>query len=180
VLARWIPSKRRDRDVAAKLYEQAVAQARLPIFYGPFRVPDTLDGRFDMVVLHVYLLLRRLRAEGLGGGTLAQALFDRMFADMDQCLREIGVGDLSVGRKIKDMVKGFYGRSAAYDEGLNGNGAPLQAAVRRNVYGTVDVDNFTIDRMVNYIYTSESALRLQNLSSVCRGEVTFDAPLDEA
>ena len=103
--------------VARRLYEAVVAQARQPVFFAEWEVPDTVDGRFEMVALHAHLLLRRLR-DGGPAADLAQALFDVMFADMDASLREMGAGDLGVGRRVKQMATAFYGRMAAYDAGL--------------------------------------------------------------
>ena len=104
------------RDSARLLYAAVVARAREPVFYTRFRVPDSLDGRFDMIALHAFLVLRRLKEEGADGAALGQALFDVIFSDMDRSLREMGAGDLGVGRRVKRMARGFYGRIAAYDQ----------------------------------------------------------------
>jgi cytochrome b pre-mRNA-processing protein 3 len=123
---------------AHRLYGRLVEQARAPGFYGAGGVPDSLDGRYEMVVLHVFLALRRLKREGAAAGARAQALFDAMFADMDRSLREIGVGDLSVGKRVKEMARGLYGRIAAYEAGLERpDDDALEQALKRNVYGTV-------------------------------------------
>jgi len=117
------------------LYAQAVAAARDPYFYTAVGAPDTLDGRFDLVGLHAYLVIRRLQAEPPPGPAMAQAVFDAMFNDMDVALREMGVGDLSVGRKVKVMWEAFHGRAAAYGRALDaGDGAALRAALARNVW----------------------------------------------
>src|SRR5687767_10591046 len=102
-------------QTAAALYAAAVAQARQPAFYVALGVPDTLEGRFELIVLHVHLLCRRLGALGESGAALAQALFDCMFRDMDRNLRELGVGDPSLPRRIKAMLEAYYGRIKAYD-----------------------------------------------------------------
>jgi cytochrome b pre-mRNA-processing protein 3 len=113
-----------------------VAQARAPAFYAGLGVPDSLDGRFEMLALHVFVALRRLKQAG--HDALAQALFDAMFEDMDRSLREIGVGDLSVGKRVKEMARALYGRIAAYEAGLSQPGdEALVAALERNLYGTV-------------------------------------------
>src|SRR5262245_1412590 len=121
---------------AAPLYAAAVAQARQPAFYAQQGVPDTVDGRFELVALHVFLVLQRLKAEPQAA-PFAQGLFDTMFGDMDRNLREMGVGDLSVGKKVKAMAQGLYGRIAAYETGLTEGDAALQGALRRNLYGTL-------------------------------------------
>lgn len=124
-------------SVAQRLYCSLVEQARLPAFYSDHGVPDSLDGRYEMISLHVFLALQRLKREGDAGAALGQALFDAMFGDMDRSLREIGVSDLGVGKRVKEMAKGLYGRIAAYEAGLNGPDAQLDDALRRNLFGTV-------------------------------------------
>ena len=130
---RW-RSRRAHRRSAVRLYAAIVEQARVPVLYQVHRVPDTLDGRFDMLVLHAFLVFRRLRALGPQGEQLAQVTFDRLIEDMDRNLREIGVGDLSVGKKVKVMARAFYGRVAAYQGGMDGTRDDLVEALRRNAY----------------------------------------------
>jgi cytochrome b pre-mRNA-processing protein 3 len=127
--------RRRHERVAHALYCQAVAAAREPWFYTSLGVPDTLDGRFDMVGLHVILLIRRLQAMPAPGPEVAQAVFDAMFSDMDVSLREMGVSDLSVGKRVRAMWEALHGRAAAYQEPLAaGDAAALAAALARNVF----------------------------------------------
>jgi cytochrome b pre-mRNA-processing protein 3 len=113
-----------------------VTQARAPEFYRELGVPDSLDGRFEMLALHVFVALRRLKQAG--DEARAQALFDTMFTDMDRSLREIGVGDLSVGKRVKEMARALYGRIAAYEAGLAASDdGVLIKALERNLFGTV-------------------------------------------
>jgi cytochrome b pre-mRNA-processing protein 3 len=120
-----------------RLYVAAVAQARRPGFYADCQVPDTVDGRFEMIALHVFLLLHRLKDETEADARpLARALSEALFADMDRSLREMGAGDLGVGKRVQAMAEGFYGRVAAYEAGLGGQ-ARLEDAIRRNVHGTI-------------------------------------------
>lgn len=117
------------------LYTAAVAAARAPFLYATVGVPDTLDGRFDLVGVHVFLLIRRLQAQPAPGPALAQAVFDAMFHDMDMNLRELGVSDISVGKKVKVMWEAFHGRATAYGAALDaGDTAALEAALARNVW----------------------------------------------
>ncbi|MEO5336464.1 MAG: ubiquinol-cytochrome C chaperone family protein [Magnetospirillum sp. WYHS-4] len=158
---------------ASALYAAAVAQARRPEFYGRGGVPDSLDGRFDMVALQVYLLLRRLKRDGESAAPLSQALFDRMFEDMDHNLREIGVGDLVVGKRIKEMAKAFYGRIAAYDRGLAEGGASLGEALRRNLFrGTLPQD-VQVAAVARYLATATAALEAQTLADLMAGRAAF-------
>jgi cytochrome b pre-mRNA-processing protein 3 len=130
---------RRDSAHTAEiLYARIVARAREPAFYRDHGVPDTVEGRFEMIALHAFLVLHRLKeskaADGPDEGALGQALFDLMFADMDRSLREMGVGDLGVGRRVKAMAQAFYGRIAAYEGGLAGGDGALAVALERNVF----------------------------------------------
>ena len=122
------------RRRAERIYSEIVAQARSPAFYARLGAPDDLDGRFDLILLHAYVVLRRLRAED-GDSPLSQAVFDAMFADMDRSLREMGVGDLSVPKRIKEMGRAAFGRFAAYDAAMEEGETAFAAALRRNVYG---------------------------------------------
>ncbi len=143
--ARWFRPSPLQASAGA-LYAQLIEQARAPAFYAAFGVPDSLDGRYEMIALHAFIALRRLRRDGAATEAFAQALFDAMFADMDRSLREIGVSDLSVGKRVKEMARGLYGRIAAYEAGIaasatdpgqNPDEDPLAGALARNVYGTV-------------------------------------------
>jgi cytochrome b pre-mRNA-processing protein 3 len=161
------------QDVAALLYGHAVAQARDPDFYAAGGVPDTLDGRFDMVCLHVFLLLHRLKRDGTAGGALGQRLFDRMFADLEMNMRELGVSDYGIGHRMKAMAAAFYGRIAAYEEGLAGGEAALRQALGRNLFGTAQADEATLDRMARYVAAVAAALDAQDSGSLAAGSVAF-------
>ena len=119
---------------AAALYRRTAEQARAPELFEACGIPDTLDGRFDALALHAALVIDRLRREP-DGEAMAQAFFDAMFRHLDLTLREIGVQDLGVGRRIKIMAEGFHGRALAYREALAGGGEPLADVLRRNAYG---------------------------------------------
>lgn len=120
------------------IYSAIVAEARQPVFYAEWGVPDTVTGRFDMISLHLALLFHRLRAER-AATTFSQAVFDLFFHDMDRSLREMGVTDLGVPRKIQQMGNIFYGLLTAISESLaNSDRAALQAALTRNIYGGED------------------------------------------
>ena len=134
------------------LYVRLVERSREPEFYLNCGVPDTFDGRFDMLVLHVFMILDRLAGQGEREDALVQALIDRLFADMDVTLREMGVGDLSVGKKVKRMAEAFYGRSRAYHEGLaSADDDALADALRRNLYRTADGTPSQVAAMAEYI-----------------------------
>lgn len=119
-----------------ELYGAAVAASRAPHFYEALGVPDTAAGRFELVSLHVGVLIRRLRAfADKPGQELSQAVFDAMFADMDVNLREMGIGDLSVGKRVKMLWEGFHGRAQAYAAALDADDMQgLATALARNVW----------------------------------------------
>lgn len=165
---------------AAALYRRAVEQARLPAFYGAGGVPDSLDGRFELIALHVFVLIHRLKGAGEAGADLAQAVFDTMFADMDAQLRELGAGDLGVPHRIKRMISGFYGRASAYESALAGSDEDLAEALRRNLYGTAEPAPARLAGAGAYLRQAVAALAAQPLASLLQGEVSFPAPQLEA
>jgi cytochrome b pre-mRNA-processing protein 3 len=129
--------RRRPHERAGfELYGAAVAAARDPGLFAGLGVPDTVEGRFDLVSLHVALMIRRLRIDAdARGPALAQAVFDAMFADMDVNLREMGVGDLSVGKRVRGLWEAFHGRALAYEAALESpDAAALAQAIARNVW----------------------------------------------
>ena len=120
------------RQNAYRLYDALVADARHPAFYRRCGLADQFDSRFDMLVLHLVLALRHVRQEK-GGARLGKQLLGVFFDDMDQLVRESGVGDLGVGRRVRRMAEAFYGRQRAYDSALNeGDEKALAAALARN------------------------------------------------
>ena len=159
--------------VAHDLYDALVAQARRPDLYLSAGIPDTLDGRFDMVVLHAVLVIRRLGAAGAGAQALSQAVFDIMFADMDQSLRELGVGDMGVGKRVKQMAKAFYGRAAAYEAGLAGAEGLLEAALARNLYGTVTPAPGQLATVAAYVRRQAAVLAAIADDQVLAGRIAF-------
>lgn len=164
---------------AESLYATIVAQARRPEFYTLLGVPDTVDGRFDMIALHMFLVLQRLKQAGPKAAQVSQSLFDTMFADMDRNLREMGAGDLGVGRRVRAMAEGLYGRIAAYEEGLTGDDVMLAAALRRNVFGTLPDPGppvRALSALCGYLRTAKSLLAGQEVARVIDGHVTFPEP----
>ncbi|MEK9968272.1 MAG: ubiquinol-cytochrome C chaperone family protein [Ferrovibrio sp.] len=157
------------------LYRRIVEQARQPDFYSRHGVPDSLDGRFDMIVLHSFLVMRRLRAIGSkAADDLSQDLFDLLFADMDVNLREIGVGDLGVGKRVKKMAQAFYGRVEAYEEGLTAtDDGILSDALGRNLYGTTQPALTALIAMAAYMRAADSHLSAQSTAGIMAGNVDF-------
>ena len=120
------------RGTIEAIYGMIVAQAREPSFYADLNVRDTVQGRFDMLVLHLWLVLRRLKTVA-DGARFSQAVFDRFCADMDDNLREMGVGDLTVPKRMQAFGEAFYGRTAAYDLAFEEGEGELAQALARNI-----------------------------------------------
>ncbi|MDH3910718.1 MAG: hypothetical protein OEU09_05430 [Rhodospirillales bacterium] len=175
MLTRLFAGNRR-KDAAQALYAGIVAQARRPAFYSGCGIPDTLDGRFELVVLHAFLVLQRLKRDREASAEFAQSLFDVLFQDMDVSLRELGVGDLGVGRRVKAMAQGFYGRIAAYEAGLEQGEETLVEALRRNLYGTVDPGGTELRAMADYLIREAAGLAAQDLDGLMSGRLIFGAP----
>ena len=117
------------------LYGAIVAQARLPGFYRDYGVPDTVDGRFELIVVHLALLLDRIGDQPALRG-LGQGLFDRFCQDMDDNLREIGIGDLAMPKHMRRVGEAFYGRGQAYKAAIEADDEnALVATLERNIYG---------------------------------------------
>lgn len=138
-------------DFAAAVYRRTAEQARTAELFEECGIPDTLDGRFDSLALHAALVIDRLRREP-DGESAAQAFFDAMFRHLDLTLREIGVQDLGVGRRIKIMAEGLHGRALAYREALNGGPTSLAKVLRRNAYGgRPPADDTAVARLEAYV-----------------------------
>lgn len=126
------------RRTIEPIYGMIVAQTREPLFYRHLNVPDTVEGRFDLLILHLWLVLRRLRGVG---SDLSQALFDRFCDDMDDNLREMGVGDLAVPKRMQAFGEAFYGRTAAYDLAWSDSDDRLAEALRKNILNGAHPDS---------------------------------------
>lgn len=174
---RWF-ARRPPADSSEEVYRRIVAQARRPEFYAGGGVPDSLDGRFEMLALHLFLVLHRLQRErgDPACAALAQALADRVTADLDANLREMGAGDLGVGRKVKHMAGALYGRIAAYEAGIDGGQAVLGPALRRNLFGTIEPDQGQVAAMVRYVLAGHGLLAACPAAELARGVIVFPPP----
>lgn len=175
VLGNLFGRKKHER-AGYELYTAAVQAGRDPYYYNRLDVPDTMDGRFDMVGLFVFLVIHRLHPEGEDGKKLAQAVFDAMFSDMDFTLREIGVGDMTVGKKVKAMWEAFHGRSNAYGAALDAGDMPaLSAAIARNVWRGKEPDANSAE-LAAMMARQHRALAAQPLQALAAGRVAFEPP----
>jgi cytochrome b pre-mRNA-processing protein 3 len=163
--------KRPESKALVPLHEALIAASRRPEFYEYGQVPDTIDGRFELLVLHAFVLLRRLR--GLDDA-LAQALFERLFTQFDLNLRELGVGDMGVGKRIKLMAQSFFGHLQAYENALTDDTA-LHAALSRNLFGTLpEAPPLAVTQpFVAWLRTADAALATQTNESILAGTVVF-------
>ena len=165
----------RDRIIAS-LYGAIVAQARAPAFYRSYGVPDTVNGRMEMIMLHAVLFLQRLEGEAAPARALGQELFDRFCGDMDESLREMGVGDLAVPRKMRRIGEAFYGRQAAYQAALAAPGdEPLAATLQRNVLAGAS-EPAAAARLAAYVREAVRLLAAADAEGFERAELAFPDP----
>jgi cytochrome b pre-mRNA-processing protein 3 len=171
----------------AGLYGAIVAQARAPAFYTHYGVPDTVEGRFELLVLHMVLLLRRLgrdaeTARGPGrsgraaGQEMGQELFDRFCRDLDHNLREMGVGDLAVPKRMRSFAEAFYGRQAAYTAALGATDAhELEKALARNIFAESTADERAM-RLARYARAAVATLDTEEEGALAAGQAAFPSP----
>jgi cytochrome b pre-mRNA-processing protein 3 len=169
---------RRDvtRDHAHALYVALSEQARQPAFYGAGGVADSIAGRFELVLLHAILVVRRLRRAGPAGEALAQVLFDVLFDDMDRALREMGIADLAVSKRVKRLAAAFYGRAKAYEEALDQGSDALIAPLERNLFTGATADPTVLASLARYAAAADRALAEQADASLLSGQAQFPAP----
>ena len=173
-LKRLLNPQTTSRGTIEAIYGMIVAQAREPVFYQALGVPDTVNGRFDMVVLHLWLVMRRLRALGQGGPALAQRLFDWFCSDMDANLREMGVGDLTVPKRMQKFGEAFYGRTAAYDAAIVAGGEAFADALARNVLNNPDPASAA--GLCAYAKTALAHLDAMDVATLTSGGWRFPQP----
>jgi cytochrome b pre-mRNA-processing protein 3 len=157
------------------IYGMIVTQAREPLFYRDLGVPDTVNGRFDLLVLHLWMVLRRVRPIE-GGEELCQALFDQFCDDMDGNLREMGVGDLTVPKRMQAFGEAFYGRTAAYDLALTAGREPLAQAFCKNILNGEQIENAR--RLAFYAEAAITALQRLSDDAVQSGSFGFPSPVE--
>lgn len=171
-----VPLFRRPARTIDALYGAIVAQARAPAFYAQMGVPDTVSGRFDMVLLHVVLVLRRLRRGEAGERERAQAqqLFDAFCRDMDHNLREMGISDQGLPRHMQRVGEAFYGRAQVYEAALaDGAGeGDLAAALARNVYPDTVAESCAAS-LAQYVRIAVQMLEDQSIPALAGGAVAF-------
>ena len=164
-----------NRNIAS-LYGAIVAQARSPVFYSNYGVPDTVEGRFDLIVLHLVLVLHRFEREGEPGELLGQRLFDAFCRDLDGNLREMGIGDLAVPKHMRRFGEAFYGRRAAYLAALDTGDRAFENALARNIFQDKALERAV--ELARYARAVVSALDAQERAALMSGEPVFPKPED--
>ena len=155
------------------IYGMIVTQAREPMFYRDLGVPDTVNGRFDLLLLHLWLVLRRLKSVEAGTG-LSQALFDHFCEDMDDNLRELGVGDLAVPKRMRALGEAFYGRAAAYDMALAEGREAFAQALCRNILNGGNIEKAR--RLAAYAEATLGELARLDDAALLAGSWKFSSP----
>lgn len=164
------------RHTARQLYGSSVTASRAPEFYVSCGVPDTAEGRFEMLILHLFLVQERLKAAGEAGAGVGRALAEEFVAEMDNALREMGVGDMGIPRRVKQAAEAYNGRLIAYEKAAaEADLAALQAALSRNVYaGTAP--EFGPGTLLSYVRAAREAVRAQSTDAIVNGVIAFPAP----
>jgi cytochrome b pre-mRNA-processing protein 3 len=173
-LGQWL-KPRAATAAGRRLYDAAVAQARAPALYLDMHAPDTVEGRFEVYTLHVLLLLHRLKGEGERAADVSQALFDAYLKGLDDALREIGVGDLSVGKKMRKLGEAIYGRARNYDDALAAlpDAGPLAEIISRTV---LDGRDDSPAPLTAYAARAVEGLRGQPIESILEGRAQWPQP----
>ena len=166
-----------NRAITEALYASIVAAARQPLFYSDWNVPDTPLGRFEMLSLHMFLFQHRMHGETGPSWDIAQILIDDFFQDIDHSLRELGIGDMGVPKRMKKLAKMYYGRTAAYADALErGDREALIAALSRNI--RPEAESWPeAARLADYVIGAVDRLAAQDSAAICAGQVEFPTPV---
>jgi cytochrome b pre-mRNA-processing protein 3 len=171
ILAQW-RKRRSNRLLIDQLHGKIVAAARRPALYADFGAPDTFEGRFEMMSLHAGLIMRAMSRLGGIGAELAQELADSVFRHFDLVLREMGISDIGVPKRIKRMAEAFYGRNKAYGHALDSDDpALLASALSRNVFGEANSER--AETLARYVRRCAAALEAIPIETFAAGEVVF-------
>jgi cytochrome b pre-mRNA-processing protein 3 len=175
MMFRWLRDRVRTQRIGRAFYDSIVAQSRAEPFYRELGVPDTMEGRFELIVLHTHLVLERLRPEGDIGQALSRALIEAFVADVDANMREIGIADLGVPRRVKRAAAALFERARAYAAAQPASGTPdaLQGALVEHIYGGVCTNPNLPLQMARYVRQAVASLDQQPSSALLEGRVAF-------
>ena len=167
----------RNRQIVSALYVEIVAAARRETFFSDWDVPDTPLGRFEMIALHMFLFQHRLRGETGVAREIAQELIDDFFTEVEHSLRELGIGDMGVPKRMKKLARMFYGRTASYEAALDaGNRGDLAAALARNIRPDAAGWPHAAD-LAGYVFATHDLLASQGVGSIRAGTIEFPPPV---
>ncbi len=169
----FLSERARLRQSATELYGSIVAQARDPVPYHALAVPDTAEVRLEMLLLHLSLVLLRLAEDGAATDRFSRALTETFVSDMDACMREMGIGDLAVPRKVKKAVAALYDRMRGYREALAGHGEPLRGLIAANIFADPSAEG--AGRLAAYAREVRSVLSRQPSDDLLAGRIAFPA-----
>ncbi len=154
---------------AHNAYVDLVEQARSPYFYNECGIADTLDGRFDIIVLHMFLLTRHIKDDE---PEFLRAVWEVFFSDMDRSLREMGASDTGIGKRIKKMAQAFYGRIDAYSSSIE-NEPEFKESLKRNLYRNNSATDEQVTLVLSYIKRNLTNLKNQNTASIIAGNISW-------
>jgi cytochrome b pre-mRNA-processing protein 3 len=162
---------------ASRLYDQILAQARDPSLYIDGGVPDTVEGRTDMMLLHLFLLMHRLNDETGEANALARSVCDRFFAELDRAMREMGISDLAVPKRMRKIADIYAGCSSSYGNALNAvDGMELSQALLRNVYANREDRREEAGILADYVRRTAAALAKTPVDDVLGDHIPFPSP----
>lgn len=169
----WLTGRDAPRRTAGELYGRVVAAARRPAFYADFGVPDTPEGRYELIALHLFLVLERLRREGGAGEEVSRHVLEAFVTDMDDCMREMGVGDLTVPKRVKRAAAGFYERAGDYRRGLEaGSDATLATALQGYIFNAGPVPDAGA-QLQDYVRSNAAHLDAVPARDLLAGRIAF-------
>lgn len=167
--------------VAEKLFVAIMQQTRLEPLYVDFEAPDTFEGRFEMAALFGVLTIRRLQSGDAAARDLAQRVFDRLFKGFDEALRDVGIGDMTIAKRMRKLGESFYGRAGAYEGPIaTGDLDALAEALARNVWRADAADAPQARRLAIYVLQVAGALDAQDFAALSRGEIAFPPPSESS
>ncbi len=176
----YLGQERQEKKMADALYANIVSAARNPNLYGTQKVPDTANGRFELIILHIFMLFRRLQDDEAKVQSIKQKTFDRFLEDMDVNLREIGVGPDGVPKRIQKMLENFYGRAAAYQKALETNDLnKIAEVIARNFYTDNDASKLGATMLAKYVSKSVAYLEAQDIEILLNSNFNFPLNLNE-
>lgn len=173
-MLRWLNARSRSRRRAGEIYGVIVTQARLPAFYTSLGIPDTPVGRYETVVVHLFLVLERLRSAGPEALELSRAVIEAFVADMDDYVRQYGSSDVATAKKVRRAAAGFYERAAEYRAGLV-EPPRLDRAFAEHVLAN-GVSSPRSAALARYMQRAEALLAKQNSAALLDGQIEFPAP----